>query len=175
MRKLFALCIVLLVFLGVAVAQDDNDKKNNKSDSKDLVLKACGPKDHEVNYSAGTDKGEHPTPAPSVGKAMIYVLRATMMGNKVQTKLAVDGEWKGVNRGNNYFFFELAPGEHYVCSQAENRATLTIQVEAGKTYYLQQHIEMGIMKARNSVDIMPEDKAKEKLAKMHLATWQVKN
>jgi hypothetical protein len=34
---------------------------------------------------------------------------------------------------------------------------------------------MGIMKARNSVDIMPEDKAKEKLAKMHQATWQVKN
>ncbi|MBZ5684784.1 MAG: hypothetical protein LAP86_07095 [Acidobacteriia bacterium] len=49
------------------------------------------------------------------------------------TKLAVDGDWKGVNRGNNYFYFTLEPGEHYFCSAAENHSVLTLKVEAGKT------------------------------------------
>ncbi len=145
-----------------------------QTDKKALELKACGPNDKEVNYQADTDKSQHPTPEPPADKAMIYIIRPTMMGNGVQTKLAVDGDWKGVNRGNNYFFFTLEPGEHYFCSEAENRSVLTLKVEAGKTYYLQQHIEMGWAKARNSIDVMPEDQAKKKLPDLHPATWTVR-
>jgi hypothetical protein len=86
----------------------------------------------------------------------------------------VDGEWKGVNRGDNYFFFSLTPGKHYFCSRAENRSVLVLQVEAGKTYYLQQEIRMGLMKARNNLAVINEDKAKEKLPKLNLSTWEVK-
>lgn len=143
-------------------------------DNKDLELKACGSKDKEVRYTAGTDKSQHPTPAQPADKALIYVLRPSMIGNKIQSKLAVDGEWKGVNRGNNYFFFTLDPGEHYFCSLAENHSLLTLKVEAGKTYYIQQHVEMGIMKARNKIDQMTEEEGKKKLADAHLATWAVK-
>ena len=96
------------------------------------------------------------------------------MGNKVQTKLAVDGDWKGVNRGDNYFYFTLEPGEHYFCSVAENHSLLTLKVEAGKTYYVQQHIHMGVMKARNEIEPMAEEEGKTKLAKAHLTTWGVK-
>jgi hypothetical protein len=141
---------------------------------KDLELKACGPKEKEVKYSVDTDKSTHPTPEPPAGKAMVYVLRPSLMGQKIQTKLAVDGEWKGVNRGNNYFFFALDPGEHYFCSEAENHSFLTLQVAAGETYFVQQHIEMGIMKARNSLGSMTAEEGKKKLASAHLSTWQVK-
>jgi hypothetical protein len=89
-----------------------------------------------------TDKTQHPTPEPPPDKALIYVLRPTMMGNKLQTKLSVDQRWVGVNRGNNYFFFTFDPGEHYFCSTAENRSVLALKVEAGKTYYLQQHVRI---------------------------------
>jgi hypothetical protein len=106
-------------------------------------------------------------------KAIIYVIRPSLMGNKIQTKLAVDGEWKGVNRGNNYFFFTLDPGEHYFCSQAENRSLLTLKVEAGKTYYLQQHVRMGVMKARNKLDTMTDEEGQKKLASAHPSTWTV--
>ena len=92
-----------------------------------------------------------------------------MMGNKIQTKLAVDGRWVGVNRGNNYFFFTLAPGEHYFCSTAENRSVLAMKVEAGKTYYLQQKITMGFMKARNKLVTITTEEGKAALAKTHLA------
>jgi hypothetical protein len=39
-----------------------------------------------------TDKKQHPTPASPPDKAMVYVIRPTGMGGKIQTKLAVDGK-----------------------------------------------------------------------------------
>jgi hypothetical protein len=142
--------------------------------SKEAQLKACGTKDKEVNYVADTDKKSHPTGEQAADKALIYVLRPTMMGNKIQTKLAVDSEWKGVNRGNNYFFFTVPPGQHYFCSQAENRSVLVLTVEAGKTYYLQQGIRMGVMKARNELSVMDDAKGQQKLASLHPSTWEGK-
>ena len=150
------------------MAQDD------EANSKEMELKACGPKEKEVNFKAGTDKSGHPTPDQPADKALIYVLRPSMIGNKVQTKLAVDGDWKGVNRGDNYFYFTLGPGEHYFCSAAENRSLLKLNVEAGKTYFLQQHVRMGVMKARNKLEPMTEEEGKKKLAEAHPSTWETK-
>jgi hypothetical protein len=164
------ICPVVLLALAAcmgaagAVAQEEPHK--------DLELRACGAK--EVNYAQSTDKQQHPAPEVPAGKALVYVLRPTSLGMAIQTKLAVDGDWKGVNKGNSYFYFILDPGEHAFCSVAENRATLVATVEAGKTYYLQQHIEMGMMKARNEIDFMPEDEGAKKVEKLHLSTWREK-
>jgi hypothetical protein len=51
---------------------------------------------------------------------------------------------------------------------------MTLKVEAGKTYYVQQHVRMGFMKARNKIEPMTDEEGKAKLAGAHLATWQVK-
>jgi hypothetical protein len=56
-------------------------------DKNDLRLKACGTE--KVNYSAKTDKKNHPTPNAPADKAMIYVLRPTIIGLKINSKLAV--------------------------------------------------------------------------------------
>ncbi|MGA2967365.1 MAG: DUF2846 domain-containing protein [Terriglobales bacterium] len=142
--------------------------------AKDMQAKACGPKDKEVSYKASTDKSQHPTPAPPADKALIYVVSASSMGNTVQSRLAVDGDWKGTNRGNNYFYFTLAPGEHYFCSMAENQSELALDMAAGETYYLLQYVQTGIMKARNKLGVMSEEEGKSKLASAHLSTWEVK-
>jgi hypothetical protein len=157
-----------------SIAQGPQAQSAGQSSAAELESKACGLKDKEVKYSADTDKSHHPTPDQPADLALIYVLRPTMMGNSIQTPLAVDTDWKGVNRGNTYFFFTLPAGEHYVCSKAENRSVLTITVEAGKTYFLQQHIEMGFMTARTRVDLMDDAEARKKLADLHLATWEIK-
>lgn len=166
-RRCLVAVFVSMCTLPLVVAAQD-------APSKELEQKACGPKEKEVKYVADTDKNQHPTPDQPADKALVYVLRPSMMGNKVQTKLAVDGEWKGVNRGNNYFYFTLEPGEHYFCSEAENHSLLTLKVEAGKSYYVQQHIRMGVMKARNEIEPMDEGEGKTKLASAHLSTWEVK-
>ena len=166
---------IIFIMCGMALpaisqASPDNDQSSSQANE----LKACGAESKEVNYVTETDKKSHALGLQTAESALIYVLRPTMMGNKIQTKLAVDGEWKGVNRGNNYFFFSLAPGTHHFCSRAENRSVLVLQVEAGKTYYLQQEIRMGVMKARNNLAAMSEDKAKEKLENLNHSTWEVK-
>ena len=152
--------------------EDEPKTESEKARRRELELKACGAK--EVKYSARTDKKQHPTPEPPNDKALIYVIRPTMWGNKIQTKLAADGQWMGVNRGDNYFFFMLEPGEHCFCSESENRSLLTVRVEAGKTYYLQQKVRLGMWKARNRVAILDENEGRKGLAECHLSLFEEK-
>jgi hypothetical protein len=168
----YIVAAVVLSFALPAIAEEKESA--DEPVSKEMELKACGPSDKEVNYKAGTDKSQHPTPAQPADKALIYVLRPSMIGNKVQSKLAVDGDWKGTNRGDNYFYFTLDPGAHYFCSLAENRSVLKLDIAAGKTYYLQQHVRMGMMKARNKLAVMDEEEGKAKVANAHLSTWETK-
>jgi hypothetical protein len=155
-------------------AADDEDEPKTPADkaARDaLIAKACGPK---ASHNAKTDKKQHPTPEAPADKALVYVIRPTMMGNKIQTKLAVDGKWVGVNRGNNYFFITLDPGEHYFCSQAENKSVFAMKVEAGKTYFLQQKIRMGFMKASNKLEAISDEEGRKGLAKCHPSLFEEK-
>lgn len=158
-----------------AAEKDEDDEPKTESEKagrKELELKACGTT--EVKYSAKTDKKQHPVPEPPADKALVFVIRPTMWGNKIQTKLAVDGQWVGTNRGDNYFFFTLEPGEHHFCSDSENRSLLSLKVEAGKTYYLQQKIKVGLWKARNKLVVLDEAEGKKGLAECHLSVFEVK-
>ncbi len=160
-----------------AVAQDKERGDSSELTGKELEQKACGPRDKETNFSPGTDRSQHPTPPAPADKAMVYVVRPAWVGRLMQTKLAVDGEWKGENRANNYFFFTLDPGQHYFCSEAYGARVLTLKVEAAKTYYLQQHVEIHPIYAShgfNHITLMTEDEGKAKLAKANLSTWSVK-
>lgn len=133
---------------------------------------ACGPSSEKFN--ADTDKKSHPEPQAVPDKAVLVVLRPTMMGNKIQTKFAVDGKWVGVNRGDNYFIVNVDPGLRQFCSQAENKAKTSLNVEAGKIYFIQQHVHMGFMKAENSLEVIDETKGREALAKCHPSTFTSK-
>lgn len=154
--------------------EEEKEPTSQTDKQKQEAIKAKACPVVNVNFKADTDKTKHPTPEPQEGKALVYVLRSSRMGSKVQTKLGVDGAWVGVNRARNYFTLDLAPGEHYFCSKAENTSVMALTVEAGKTYYVEQKIKMGFMKARNKLEAIPEAQAREKLAKAHPSTWQAK-
>lgn len=170
----FLAVLVFFSLVGSMSLAADDKKDSEKTSSRELELKACGPKENEVDYAAGTDKKQHPTPEQPADKGLIYVLRPSMMGMAIQTKLAVDGDWKGVNRGNNYFYFTVDPGEHFFCSVAENRSLLKLNVEAGKTYYLQQHVALGVTKARTKIELMTEEEGRKKATTANLSTWTIK-
>jgi hypothetical protein len=133
---------------------------------------ACGPQD--LKHETSTDKTQHPTPEVPAGKALLYVVRPTMWRNKVQTKFAINGEWVGINRGDNYFFVILDPGEYNFCTQAENKVTAKLAVEAGKTYYVQQKITMGYVLAQTEMHLLDEAEGKEALAKCHPSSYALK-
>ena len=177
--RFISVLLAVVVCAGIAAAwandkpkQDDDDGNMDKAQREAIEKKACPATN--IKHKTRTNKKEHPTPSAPADKALIYVVRPTMMGNKIQTKLAVDGQWVGINRGNNYFFFTLDPGEHYLCSMAENRNVMAMKVEAGKTYYLQQKITMGFMKARTKLVTVDEEEGKKALAKTHPSDFEPK-
>jgi hypothetical protein len=144
MKNLRIICAALLIIPGAAMyAQDpvatspaaqapaaQEKPRDAKETQKQLEDLACGPSD--VHQSVRTEKGPQTLPEQPADKALIYVIRPTHLGALIQTKLAVDTKWVGINRADNYFYFTLEPGTHYFCSQAENHSLLSLVVEAGK-------------------------------------------
>ena len=155
-----------------ANAPQKTEQPFEKEKKQELRAKACGTE--SVNYTARTDKKNHPTPDAPADKALIYILRPTIIGYKINSKLAVDGVWTGVNRGRTYFYLTLDPGEHYFCSEAENQSYLPLNVEAGKTYFLQQKVEAGMWKARTNLVVMNEVEGRKKLEDVNLSVFERK-
>lgn len=92
---------------------------------------------------------------PVAGKAIVYVVRPSSMGTLVRFNVFVDNQEAqsemGFNRGNQYIYFNLTPGNHTIYSKAENWAELAVSVQAGDIVFIQQDPSMGIVMARNSI------------------------
>jgi len=95
-----------LFIFALPAGQDDSHPPT----AYDLELKACGTKGRRSRLRDSYRQGRSSDPRALGGQALVYVLRPTMMGHRFQSKLAVDGGWKGVNRGNNYFYFCASTG-----------------------------------------------------------------
>jgi len=107
----------------------------------------CGPA--QINFDVKKDNKQHPAGQIEPGKALVYVI-ATLktnpglqIGSSVTTKVGLDSNWVGANRGQSYFFFSVEPGEHQICanwqssfgSRSKLGSALTFTAEAGKAYY----------------------------------------
>jgi hypothetical protein len=157
--------------------QDDKQPKAETKPSpekseKEMEAKACGL--NEVNFEHKSVESPPPSLEAPPDKALVFVVRPAFVGKLIQTKLAADGNWIGTNKGKGYFSFTLEPGEHYLCSKAENRSVLKLTVEAGKTYFVQQKIEMGLMKARNKLVQLSDEEGRKALEKCDLSVSEVK-
>jgi hypothetical protein len=65
----------------------------------------------EQYHTILTHKGEHPLPAPSENKALIFVLFEGGFGKSYQRKIAIDHRrWVSVLGKSDYTFFEVDPG-----------------------------------------------------------------
>lgn len=60
----------------------------------------------------------------------------------------------GYNRGNQYIYFYVTPGQHVISSKAENWAEITVTAKAGEVIYLKQEVEVGVVMARNSLKVL---------------------
>jgi pyruvate/2-oxoglutarate dehydrogenase complex dihydrolipoamide acyltransferase (E2) component len=134
----------------------------------ELEAKACGPADEK--FLNVTDRTQHPTPKAPAEKGLVYVVRPSDSGSRIQTRLGVNGMWVGANNGNNYFFVTLDPGLYYFCSQGQDRSALALNVERGKTYYLQQTVTTGMTRSRSSLDIVTDQLGQDGLTKSNFST-----
>lgn len=93
--------------------------------------------------------------APEKGEAIIYVVRPSALGSLVRFNVFLDDEEDasemGWNRGSQYIYFFVKPGEHTLYSIAENTADLKVSVREGEAVFVKQDASMGIIMARNSI------------------------
>jgi len=136
-------------------------------------MRACGAEEKEVNYVVATDLTTRPAAVPATDKALVYIVRPGHIRTSYQSKIAVDGEWKGANLGGTYFFLTLEPGLHYFCSKAKSRSLLILTVEAGKTYYMEQQVVFKPIRPIHNLFLLRDADAKAILAQTTPSTWKV--
>jgi hypothetical protein len=110
-------------------------------------------------------KGDQRRAEPDEGMALVYVFRPAMVGAAIKTWTFADDQVIGVSKPKGYYFAQVEPGKRIIWAKAENTSALEIELEAGETYYFKTTIQMGIGKARVSLDQIGEASAEKYFAK----------
>jgi hypothetical protein len=106
MTKYFSVvCLALFVTALPALAQDDAAVARTAA--------GCGPSAGMFNVQ--TTDAKHPVSQPEAGKALVYFF--TDFVTAPTMRVGVDGSWVGANDNKSYFFFQVSPGEHNLCTE----------------------------------------------------------
>lgn len=100
--------------------------------------------------------------------ATIYVLRPSSFGSAIKFEIYQDEKLIGKLGPKSYLAWtlKLDGKELTIMSKSENKDMLTINPQAGKTYYIKQKVKMGIAIARTGLEFIEENEGKEILRKL---------
>lgn len=93
---------------------------------------------------------------PVPDKAVLYIYRNQFIGSAWQIPITVNGELIGNTGGFTFFRKTLSPGEHIVESWAENPTQITLNLEAGKIYYIRHKTRTGMTEIRAELHLVDE-------------------
>lgn len=151
--------LLLTICAMPAVAQD----KAQDPAAAARAAAGCGPS--EIKFDVKTDDKQHPTAQPEACKALVYVFEDIASGPTL--KVGLDGAWVGANDGRSYFFFQVEPGEHCLCTNWQSMLkslsgagmAISLTAEAGKVYYFRTTINEPRNKEGVAVKMRPIDSA----------------
>jgi uncharacterized protein DUF2846 len=106
---------------------------------------------------------------PPPGKAIIYIVRPTIMAFAVPMRLDCDSFQVGWISAKTYLYTILDSGEHTLKSLSENEFHLKVNLEAGKIYYIEQEIRMGILYARTKLKLLNDETGRKELGKCSIS------
>lgn len=97
-------------------------------------------------------------PAPQAGKGQVVFFREKKFVGAAMSYKVREGEAElGKLSNGSYLVLEVEPGTHQYHMQGETKDVLTLDVEAGETYYVQGGISMGVLAGRPNLS--PSDQA----------------
>lgn len=114
---------------------------------------------------------------PVEGKAIVYVVfeeaRYENVGFDVYLGDQQPASTVGHNKGGQYFYFELAPGEHKIISKSKTeklakQSELAILVKAGEVIFIRQKLHFGMLGAGVELLRLDEVEGKYYLSKSRL-------
>jgi hypothetical protein len=103
------------------------------------------------------------------GSAGVYIYRNESMGAGVKMDVEIDGKPVGQTVAKTFLYKEVAPGKHTITSKAENTDTLEIDAKPGVLYYIWQEVKMGVLYARNKLQLVDEATGKKGVLETNLA------
>ncbi|MFQ6023207.1 MAG: DUF2846 domain-containing protein, partial [Acidiferrobacterales bacterium] len=127
----------------------------------------------EYGYiAAHTEKKVSQVPAD---KALIYIIRPASYGMIVHSWTFADERFLGITDAKHYTYALVDPGEQVFWSISEgmdntNISAIRMMVEAGKVYYLQQKMRVGMAQARTKLAVIDQPQAQQFLNKCKYVT-----
>lgn len=108
---------------------------------------------------------------PSSGQAGLYIYRAGGPGGALKKDIMVDGKCLGQSAPNVFFFTEVAGNqEHTLSTESEFSANdLKISTDAGKNYFVEQAIKMGVFVGGAKLTQVSEAEGKARVQKLEMA------
>jgi hypothetical protein len=129
-----------------------------------LLVSGCA----NVQKASQADSQNAKVFKPITDKAVIYVYRDEVIGAAIKMTVSVDGVMAGQTGPKSFLQLAVTPGHHTIVSKAENDATLDIDAEAGKAYYVWQEVKIGIIAARSKLHLMSEGEGQAGVGKCEL-------
>ncbi|MFP3500982.1 DUF2846 domain-containing protein [Burkholderia sp. SIMBA_062] len=105
-------------------------------------------------------------------KAAIYVYRNESIGGAVKMPVTLDGKILGHTAAKTYLYSEVEPGRHQLISKAENDSKLDVDTVAGKIYYVWQEVKMGVLYARNKLQLVDDTTGQNGVKESKLAVLE---
>lgn len=102
------------------------------------------------------------------GMSNIYVYRNESIGAAVKMDVELDGKLVGQTVAKSYFALEVLPGKHTLNSKAENDSVIDVNAGEGKNNFIWQEVKMGLMYARNKLQLVDETIGKAGVAESKL-------
>jgi len=110
---------------------------------------------------------------PIEGKAIVYIIRSSSLGALIKIGVECDGQNIGATKSKQYLYAILDPGMHTFSSKTETRASLNVTLEAGKIYYINQKIKMGLVVARVGLELMNDSDGRMALYSCNLSSSNI--
>lgn len=106
--------------------------------------------------------GQGVEPVPS-DKAVVYFARPSSFGFAINFSYFDSTRLIGIFDGHKYIRYECQPGRHLFWARSENKDFVEAELEAGKVYFIEAIVQMGLIKAGVELKpVLPDDKERVK-------------
>ncbi|MDZ7861208.1 DUF2846 domain-containing protein [Acidovorax sp.] len=99
--------------------------------------------------------------APQAETASLYIYRDELFGGAISMPVNLNNQNLGYTGPKSFFYLNVAPGRYTIESMAENQATISIDVQAAKNYFVWQEVKMGLFQARSNLTQTDEARGRQ--------------
>jgi len=134
-----------------------------------LIFTGCAPSIKLENEEVTQKVKEFP--APNQGNAGVYVYRSSFVGNAYPKDIWIDEKCLGRSKAYTMFYTQvLGDQEHIIATESEfSPNSLKIFMEAGKNYFIQQYMKLGVFVSGADLEVVDELEAKKTIQNLPLA------